>query len=86
MGRVSERRALFLENDPDYDPFVGVDVNEYLIECYPTLTAKQRKSVWTSCQSDVDFDFEAIYEQIDAWVDYLFDDTDDNDESDVSSD
>ena len=86
MGRVSERRALFLENDPDHDPFLGVDVNEYLIEWYPTLTAKQRRAVWTSCQSDVDFDFESIHEQIDAWVDCLFNDTDDNDESDVSSD
>ena len=86
MGRVSERRALYYENDPDYDPFVGVDINEYLIEWYPTLSLKQRKAVWSSCQADVDFDFEAIHEQIDAWVDYLFNDTDDDDESDVSSD
>ena len=44
MGRVSERRALYYENDPDYDPFVGVDVNEYLIQNYEGLTLKQRQS------------------------------------------
>lgn len=68
MGRVSERRALFLQSDPDYDPFVGIDVNEYLIEEWPQLTLKQRRSVWTICQSDEDFDFTGIYEQIDATV------------------
>ena len=67
MGRISERRALYYENDPDYDPFIGVDINEYLIENY-TLTLKQRKAVWTLCQSDEDFNFESIYADIDAWV------------------
>ena len=38
MGRISERRALYYEDDPDYDPFVGIDVNEYLIAEYPRMT------------------------------------------------
>lgn len=40
MSAASERRALLLEANDDYDPFLTVDVNEYLIEHYPTLTAK----------------------------------------------
>ena len=68
MGRKSERRALYYEDDPDYDPFVGVDVNEYLIENYEGLTLKQRKAIWTLCQNDEDFNYDPIYEEIDAWV------------------
>ena len=68
MGRVSERRALFYESDPDFDPFVGVDVNEYLIEHWPKLNLKQRKGVWTTAQFDEDFDYESIYDQIDQYV------------------
>ena len=67
MGRASERRALYLQDDPDYDPFIGVDINEYLIENY-NLTLKQRRSVWTLCQADEDFDFQSVYDDIDAWV------------------
>ena len=67
MGRQSERRALYLQDDPDYDPFIGVDINEYLIENYE-LTLKQRKAVWTLCQSDEEFNFESVYADIDAWV------------------
>jgi len=75
MGAASERRALLLESDDDYDPYLTVDVNEYLIEEYPTLTAKQRQSVWSLCQNDEDFDYEAINEQIDNWV-YEYAETD----------
>jgi len=32
MGAASERRALLLEADDAYDPFLTIDVNEYLIE------------------------------------------------------
>ena len=28
----SERRALFYEDQSDFNPFIGVDANEYLIE------------------------------------------------------
>ena len=71
MGRKEERRALYYQSDPTYDPFVGIDVNEYLIENFPTLTLKQRKAVWSLCQSDGDFNFDPIYEEIDAWVEYV---------------
>ena len=71
MGRMSERRALYYEDDPDHDPFVGVDVNEYLIETYPTMTLKQRRAVWSLCQSDGEFNFDSVYEEIDAWVEYV---------------
>ena len=71
MGRISERRALYYESDPNYDPFVGVDVNEYLIETYPQMTLKQRRSVWHLCQTDGDFNFDPVYEEIDAWVEYV---------------
>jgi len=71
MGRMSERRALYYQNDPDHDPFVGVDVNEYLIETYPTMTLKQRRAVWSLCQSDGEFNFDPVYEEIDAWVEYV---------------
>ena len=73
MGRMSERRALYYEDDPDYNPFVGVDVNEYLIEEYPHMTLKQRRAVWRLAQEDGDFNFDAVYEEIDAWVDYVMD-------------
>ena len=80
MGRSSERRALYYEDDPDYNPFVGVDVNEYLIEHHKTLTLKQRRSVWTLCQQDEDFNFDPIYEEIDAWVEYVLEQSNNTDE------
>ena len=71
MNRMAERRSLYYEDDPDYNPFIGIDVNEYLIETYPTLTLKQRRAVWNLCQVDGDFNFDPIYAEIDAWVDAL---------------
>jgi len=68
MGRISERRALSNEDDPDFDPYLSVDVNEYLIEEWPKLTAKQRKAVWSKCQSDPDFDYDPIFEQVDQMI------------------
>ena len=68
MGAASERRALLLEADDSYDPFLTIDINEYLIENYPTLTAKNRQSVWHLCQNDEDFDYDSIHNQIDDWV------------------
>ncbi len=64
----SERRALYYEEQSDFDPFVGLDANEYLIEDWPKLTLKQRKAVWSACQTDEDFDWSSIYEQIDDAV------------------
>ena len=68
MGAASERRALLLEADDTYDPFLTIDVNEYLIEEFKTLTAKQRQSVWHLCQNDEDFNYDSIHDQIDDWV------------------
>jgi hypothetical protein len=68
MSAASERRALLLEADDSYDPFLTIDINEYLIENYPTLTAKNRQSVWHLCQNDEEFDYDSIHDQIDDWV------------------
>ena len=64
----SERRALYYEEQSDFDPFIGLDVNEYLIEDWPKLTLKQRKAVWSACQKNEDFDWSSVYEQIDDAV------------------
>ena len=64
----AERRALFSEEQSDFDPFLGVDVNEYLIENWPKLTLKQRKAVWSYCQADEDFDWEPVWEQVDSTI------------------
>ena len=68
MGAASERRALLLEADDSYNPFLAVDVNEYLIGDFSTLTQKQRTSVIHLCQSDEDFDYSPIHNQIDEKV------------------
>jgi len=68
MGAASERRALLLEADDSYNPFLDVNVNEYLIKEFPTLTIKQRTSVVHFCQSDEDFDYSPIHNQIDEKV------------------
>lgn len=65
MGAASERRALLLEADDSYNPFLTVNVNEYLIDEFPTLTIKQRTSVVHLCQNDEDFDYSSIHDQID---------------------
>ena len=74
MGATSERRALTYEDNDSYDPNITVDINEYLIENWPTLTLKNRTSVWTLCQNDEDFDLDSIYNQIDDWVYQLAED------------
>lgn len=74
MGAKTERRSLYYESDEDFDPTISVDVNEYLIETWPTLTLKQRNSVWSLCQNDEDFDYESIHNQIDDWVYHLAED------------
>ena len=47
-----ERRRLYYANDDNFDPLITVDVNEYLIDEWPGLTQKQRRSVWTLAQDD----------------------------------
>lgn len=68
MGRWTERRALYNEDDETYDPYISLDVNEYLIDKYPMLSLKNRRSVWSSCQSDDDFDYSSIEHQINQRV------------------
>ena len=63
-----QRRALYNEGDLDFDASISYDVNEYLIEAWPTLHARGRKCIWTLCQNDEEFDFSSIEEQIDDWV------------------
>ena len=55
MGRWTERRALYNEDEDQYDPYLSLDVNEYLIENYPKLSLKQRTAIWSICQEAVDF-------------------------------
>ena len=74
MGAKTERRSLYYESDEEFDPTISVDVNEYLIENWPSLTLKNRTSVWHLCQNDEDFDYDSIYEQIDDWVFQLAED------------
>ena len=68
MGAASERRALLMECNDDYDPYIVVNVDEYLIDEWPTLTAKHRQSVRHLCQTDDEFDYDPIHDQIDEKV------------------
>lgn len=65
---ANQRRALFRQNDNDFDCSIHFDVNEYLIENWPTLPERGRKSVWTLAQTDEEFDFSSIEEQVDDYV------------------
>ena len=64
----NERRNLFYQFDEGHDPLITIDVNEYLIDEYPTLSLKARKAIWTIAQNDEEFDFSSIEEQIDEYV------------------
>ena len=77
MGAASERRALLMEANDDYNPYLTIDVNEYLIDEWPTLTAKHRQSVWHLCQTDEEFDYDSIHDQIDDKV-YIYAESDPN--------
>ena len=68
MGKWTERRSLYYEDDEKYDPYLSLDVNEYLISEWPTLSLKQRRGVWTLAQNDEDFDWSSVEEQIDDYV------------------
>ena len=68
-----DRRALFRKNDKNYDPFVGINADEYLIEKYPRMSSKYRRAVWSIIQSDPDFDYEPLWDLIDSVVKDLAD-------------
>jgi hypothetical protein len=74
MATPAERRALFYESGPDFYPLLVVDINEYLIENFSQLNLKQRKAIWTKCQTDEEFDYEPIHDQIDQWIIALYPD------------
>ena len=74
MPDVSRRRQLVLE-DAELDFSVSLDVNEYLIENWPTLTFANRRSVWSNCNNNEDFDWSSVEDQIDQAV-YDLADTD----------
>ena len=64
----NERRNLYYAFDEGHDPSITLDVNEYLIDEWPTLSLKARRAVWTVCQNNEDFDLSAIEDQIDDAV------------------
>ena len=64
----NERRNLYYAFDEGHDPLITIDVNEYLIDEYPTLSLKARRAIWTIAQNDEEFDFSSIEEQIDEYV------------------
>ena len=68
-----DRRALFREYDENYDPFVGINADEYLIENYPRMSYTYRRAVWSTIQSDPDFDYEPLWDLVDSVVEDLAD-------------
>ena len=68
MGNAAQRRQLVQNDIEDFDCCLTFDVNEYCIEEWPTLTLKNRQSVWSSLQNDEDFNWDQVIEQIDAFI------------------
>lgn len=68
-----DRRALFRKNDNNYDPFVGINADEYLIENYPRMSFEYRRAVWSTIQSDSDFDYKPLWDLLDSVVKDLAD-------------
>ena len=66
-----DRRSRYHEFDINYDPFIGLDCNEYLIEHYPSMSLKFRRAVWTTIQTDDDIDWEPLWDLIDDVVNQL---------------
>ena len=67
MSDTLRRRRLVIE-DKELDCCLSYDANEYLIKNYPTLSFKQRQSVWSICQNDEGFDWSDVEEQLDDTV------------------
>ena len=68
MGKWDERRALRHEDDEDRDSSLSLDVDEYLISNWPTLTATQRCSVWSIAQDNDDFDYSGVETELDKII------------------
>lgn len=91
MPNAAVRRQLCQEETEGYDANLTFDVNEYLIQSWPKLTFKNRQSIWTIFQEDIDFN--DIENQIDDYIEEHFpnlekaveeDDDDDDDDEDES--
>lgn len=70
MPDVTRRRHLVQEDKDDFDCCLTFDVNEYLIDNWPTLTFRNRQSVWSICQNDDEFDWDVVEDQI---IDCIYD-------------
>ena len=68
------RRQLHYKNQRGYDPYLLFDVDAYLTATFPTMHPNERKSVWLTCQSSFEIDWEDITDQIDECVYELFED------------
>ena len=86
MGKWTERRSLYYEDDEKYDPYMSLDVNEYLISEWPTLSLKQRRAVWTLAQADEEFDWSSIEDQIDYYVEEVMSSEDGEDDEELDDD
>ena len=68
MATKSERRQFVNMNNNSHDPYVGLDINEYLIEEWPTLNLRQRRAVWARAQNEDLIDLSSIEDQVDQIV------------------
>lgn len=68
MATAAHRRQLIQSEIEGFDPCLTFDVNEYCIETWPTLTAKNRQTVWSSLQRSEEFDWSPIIDQIDQFI------------------
>ena len=68
MGDAARRRQLVQNDIEEFDCCLTFDVNEYCIEYWPTLTFKNRQSVWSTLQNDEDFDWDSVTSQIDTFI------------------
>ena len=70
MPDVTRRRHLVQEDKDDFDCCLTFDVNEYLIDNWPTLTFRNRQSIWSICQNNDEFDWDVVEDQI---IDCIYD-------------
>ena len=68
MSNAANRRQLVQEDIEDFDCCLTFDVNEFCIEQWPTLTFKNRQSVWSTLQNDENFDWSAVEDQINNFI------------------
>jgi len=79
-------RRLLHNQSTGLDLSLNFDVEEYLIDSWPNLTATQRRSVWAMASNDEEFDWEDIQDQIDYYVAEINGDVDDDEEDEDDED